>query len=259
MNLIKAACTAACLLTLLTTGLQAHAREQLTPKEILDKVDDLFRGKSSEGRMTMTIATAHWTRTLTLEFWSEGKDKSLIRILAPKKEKGTATLRVENDIWNFLPKIKRVIKLPSSMMSASWMGSHFTNDDLVRHTRLSDDYHIKLVFKGEEKGQAVYRFQLKPKPNTPVVWGKVEITVRKSDLQPLSQSFFNEDEKKVRELVFSNHQQKGDRIMPLKMVMRPLEDSAKYTGEYTQVLWKDIDFNVNLSQSFFSIQKLKSF
>ena len=229
------------------------------PRYVMNKIDDQYRGTKSHGIMEMTVQTKHWKRTISMESWSLGQDYSLMRILKPKKERGTATLKAKSDLYTYLSKTDRSIKITANMMGGSWMGSHFTNDDLVRHTRLSDDYHIKLVFKGEEKGQAVYRFQLKPKPNTPVVWGKVEITVRKSDLQPLSQSFFNEDEKKVRELVFSNHQQKGDRIMPLKMVMRPLGDSGNYTGEYTQVVWKDIDFNVNLSKSFFSIQKLKSF
>lgn len=111
-------------------------------------MDDLFRGKSSQGLMTMTVVTKHWKRTLTMQWWSKGKDRSLVRILAPKKEAGTATLRVGNDVWNYLPKVKRVIKLPSSMMSGSWMGSHFTNDDLVKESRMADDYTFKITFQG---------------------------------------------------------------------------------------------------------------
>ncbi|MFH1681320.1 MAG: outer membrane lipoprotein-sorting protein, partial [Candidatus Eisenbacteria bacterium] len=93
------------------------AREPLSAEEVLDRIDDLYRGESSRGVMEMEITTEHWRRSLTLEFWSEGKEKSLVRILAPKKEEGTATLRVGNDMWNYLPKVNRVIKLPSSMMS----------------------------------------------------------------------------------------------------------------------------------------------
>ena len=122
--------------------------ESLTAKEILDKVDDLYRGTSSHGKMTMEVVTSHWNRTLSLEFWSKGKDKSLVRILAPLKEKGTATLRSGNEIWNYLPKVNRVVKLPSSMMSASWMGSHFTNDDLVKQSRFADDYTFEVTRQG---------------------------------------------------------------------------------------------------------------
>ena len=140
------------------------------------------------------------------------------------------------------------------MMGGSWMGSHFTNDDLVRHTRLSEDYDIKLVFEGEENGKDICRFTLTPKPDAPVVWGKVEISVRQSDLQPLSQLFFDEDGKKVRILEFSNHKKVGDRTIPLKMLMKPMDGS----GEFTEISWKEIDFSVNLDKGFFTLQKLKS-
>ncbi len=253
MNLIKAACTAACLLTLLTAGLQAHAGEQLSPKEILDKMDDLFRGKSSEGRMTMTIATAHWTRTLTLEFWSEGKDKSLIRILAPKKEKGTATLRVENDIWNFLPKIKRVIKLPSSMMSASWMGSHFTNDDLVKESRMAEDFTFELTFRGKRGGQEIIQVTCYPKPEAAVVWGKVLVTVRAEDWLPLNSKYYDEDFKLARTMVFSKINLLGDRTIPTLMTVIP-EDKP---NEKTEVLYEKMIFDLDLPENTFSLRRLQ--
>ena len=134
-------------------GARPVRAQELTAREMLDKVDDLYRGVSSQGKMTMTIVTAHWTRSLSLEFQSKGKDKSLVRILAPVKEKGTATLRSGNEIWNYLPKVNRVVKLPSSMMSASWMGSHFTNDDLVKQSRFTEDYTFQIGFQGK-RGRA---------------------------------------------------------------------------------------------------------
>ena len=103
----------------------------LGPKKILDDVDDLYRSNASHGILTLSVTTVNWQRTLTLEQWSKGEDKSLFKILKPKKEKGLATLRVDKNVWNYMPKVKRVVKIPSSMMSSSWMGSHFTNDDLV--------------------------------------------------------------------------------------------------------------------------------
>ena len=191
---------------------------------------------------------------MSLETWSLGKQYSLVRILEPKKEKGTATLKADKDLFTYLSKTGRTIKITSGMMGASWMGSHFTNDDLIRNSRLSEDYGIELTFEGDESGREIYRFTLTPKPDAPVVWGRMEVTVRKSDLQPLKQIFFDEDGNKVRLLEFFDHAEVDGRVMPLRMIMKPLDDS----DEYTRVRWKEIDFNVDLDKSFFSVQKLKS-
>ena len=121
----------------------ARAQEDLTPGAILDRIDDLYRGKSSHAIMRMAVVTENWTRELELESWSMGKEKSLMRILSPRKEKGTATLKSGKQMWNYLPKVDRVIKIPSSMMGSSWMGSHFTNDDLVKESRMAEDYDFE--------------------------------------------------------------------------------------------------------------------
>lgn len=221
---------------------------------IMNKIDDQYRGNRSHGIMEMRVKTKHWTRAMSLESWSLGKDYSLVRILKPKKERGTATLKAQNDLFTYLAKTSRTIKISSGMMGGAWMGSHFTNDDLIRHTRLSEDFAIKKSFAGERDGVAVYEFTLIPKPDRPIVWGKIVIAVRQSDLEPLSQVYFDEDGQKIRGLTFSDHKTIGDRVVPLKMVMKPLDGS----GEYTEVNWKKLDFNVSLKKSFFSIQKLKS-
>ncbi len=231
----------------------AEGLEQLTPKQILDKVDDLFRGNSSYGRMTMTIVTAHWSRTLSLEFWSEGKEKSLIRILSPKKEKGTATLRVENDIWNYLPKVKRVIKLPSSMMSASWMGSHFTNDDLVKESRMADDYTFEVSFNGEKDGRDIVELTCHPKPEAAIVWGRVIVTVRKKDYLPLDTRYYDEDMNLARTMFFSEIGPFGDRIIPKRMVVIP-EDKP---DEKTEVLYSAMTFDADLPEKTFSLRNLQ--
>lgn len=250
----KATCLAACLLTLLPIMQRSRAQEAfLVPKEILDKVDDLYRSESSFGKMTMTITTAHWTRSLTLEFWSKGKDKSLIRILAPKKEKGTATLRSGNDIWNYLPKVKRVIKLPSSMMSASWMGSHFTNDDLVKESRMADDYTFELTFEGKRGDQEVIEITCHPKPDAAVVWGKVLLTVRRSDYLPVDLKYYDEDFKLARTTSFSEIAELGKRTLPTVMTVVP-EDKPR---EKTVVRYTDITFNLNLHDGVFSLRNLQ--
>jgi hypothetical protein len=221
---------------------------------VMTKIDDQYRGDKSHGVLEMQVKTRHWTRKLSMESWSLGKSYSLVRILEPKKEKGTATLKAKDNLFTYLSKTGRTIKIASGMMGGSWMGSHFTNDDLMRHTRLSEDFSVKLGFEGADGGQDVYRFVLTPKPGAPVVWGKIEIAVRQSDLQPTEQMFFDEEGAKVRSIEFSEYQKVSGRVIPTRMTVKPLDGS----GEYTTVSWKKIDFDAKLTESFFSIQKLKS-
>ena len=231
-----------------------RAQEQLlTPKKILDKVDDLFRSQSSHGLGTMTVVTAHWRRSLSLEMWSKGKDKSLVRILAPKKEKGTTTLRAGNDIWNYLPKVNRVIKLPSSMMGASWMGSHFTNDDLVKESRMADDYTFEITFVGEDEGEEVVEVTCHPKPEAAVVWGKVLVRARLKDYLPLSVKYFDEDLRLARTMTFSQVSQLGGRMLPAVVTMVP-EDKP---DESTVIHYEKMEFDIGLDDDFFSLRTLQ--
>jgi outer membrane lipoprotein-sorting protein len=225
----------------------------LTPKQILDKVDDLFRGKSSRSLATMSVTTAHWKRSLTLEFWSKGKDKSLVRVLAPKKEKGTTTLRSGNDIWNYLPKVKRIIKLPSSMMAASWLGSHFTNDDLVKESRMADDYTFELTFSGVSEGHEIVEITCHPKPKAAVVWGKVLVRARLKDYLPVFVKYFDEDLRLTRTMTFSKVDQLGHRLLPTLVTMVP-EDKPE---ESTIILYKEFDFDLDLDDDFFSLRTLQ--
>ncbi|UCG11752.1 MAG: outer membrane lipoprotein-sorting protein [Deltaproteobacteria bacterium] len=225
----------------------------LTPRQILDKVDDLFRGRSSFGLGTMTVTTAHWKRSLKMEFWSKGKDKSLIRILAPKKEKGTATLRSGNDMWNYLPKVKRVIKLPSSMMADSWMGSHFTNDDLVKESRMADDYTFELTFYGEKDSQEIVEVTCRPKPEAAVVWGKVLVTALRKEYLPIFIRYFDEDIRLARTMTFSQVTELGGRRIPSVVTMVP-EDKPE---ESTVIMYEKMDFNIGLDDGFFSLRTLQ--
>ena len=224
------------------------------PRYVMSKIDDLYRGNKSHGVIEMTVQTKHWTRTLSLESWSLGKDFSLVRILAPKKEQGTATLKARRDLFTYLSNTARTIKITAGMMGGSWMGSHFTNDDLVQVSRLSDDYEIKLVFDGDADGTRVYRFSLVPRPNAAVVWGKVEITVRAADLQPLRTRYFDEGGKPVREMESSEQKEVQGRRVPMRVVMRPLDGS----DEFTEIRYKKLDFDTQLDEGFFSLQKLKA-
>ena len=196
----------------------------LNPKKILDSVDDVYRSNASHGILTLTVTTTNWQRTLTLEQWSKGNNMHLIKILKPKKEKDLATLRVDNNVWNYMPKVKRVVKIPSSMMSSSWMGSHFTNDDLVKQSRMVIDYDFSITYEGLRDGVDIVEISCIPKKNAAVVWGKVEVIVYRNDFIPLSIVYYDEDLKLSRTLKFSNIQVLGGKKIPLQMKMVPIDE-----------------------------------
>jgi hypothetical protein len=219
---------------------------------VMENVDDLYRGESSHGLMAMTVKTKHWTRSVAMESWSLGTDYSLVRIVAPKKERGTSTLKAKDTMFTYLSKIGRTIKINGSMMGGAWMGSHFTNDDLIQGTRLSDDFVITRATDAETPETFVFR--LVPKPDAPVVWGKIESTVRRADLMPLSQIFFDEEGEAMRRMDFSDYTQIAGRQIPRRTRMTPLDKP----GEYTEILHKRIEFDIKIEESFFTLQKLRS-
>jgi hypothetical protein len=225
----------------------------LSAREVLDRVDDLFRSRSAHGQARMTVTTEHWTRSLELEFWSQGEERSLIRILAPQKEKGTATLKVERDLWNYLPKVKRVIKLPSSMMSASWMGSHFTNDDLVKENRFSEEYTFTVSFEGVRDGVEVIEIACVPKEDAPVVWGRVVVRVRTEDWLPLVIDYFDEGGRPARTMTYGDVRTLGGRRLPSRLTVVP----ADKPNESTTVVYEEIAFDVPLAPDTFSLQNLQ--
>ena len=225
----------------------------LNPRKILDSVDDIYRSNTSHGILTLAVTTTNWQRTLTLEQWSKGKNKHLIKVLKPKKEKDLATLRVDTNVWNYMPKVKKVVKIPSSMMSSSWMGSHFSNDDLVKQSRMVKDYDYSTSFEGIRDGIDIVEITCFPKMNAAVVWGKVEVIVYKEDFIPLRLIYYDEDLNLSRKLEFSNIQIIDNKKIPLKMQMVPENEP----GESTTIQWKEIKFDLTISDDFFSLRKLQ--
>jgi len=226
---------------------------QQTAREIVDRVDQLLRGRSSHGTVTMEVVTANWSRSLDLEIWSLGTDYALIRVLAPPKDAGTATLKSGNDLWNYLPRVDRTIKLPPSMMSSAWMGSHFTNDDLVKESRLIDDYDIAIGYEGDRDGVAVWEFVLTPKPEAPVVWGRIEEQIRQSDDMPVWARYYDERGDLARTLTFSDFRRMGGRLVPARMTVQPTDKP----DESTVLQYRELAFDVGLEPSFFSLQRLQ--
>lgn len=227
--------------------------EEVRVKEILNKVDRLWRGSTSVGQMEMEVVTAHWSRTLRMKVYTEGMERSLVRINYPAKEEGVATLKVDNNIWNYLPKIKRVTKVPASMMLGSWMGSHFTNDDVVKDSQYVRDYDTKITFEGERDGQKILELTLHPKPEAPVVWGKIVSIIRAEDCIPLAMTYFDEDGEEVRVMTFGEIKEMGGRTIPTALTMRPLDKPE----EFTRVSYLEITFDVDLEPELFSLRSLQ--
>lgn len=231
----------------------APAAGQTDPLEIIDQVDRLMRGDSSRGVATMEVVTEHWEREMTMEVWSLGTDYSLVRLRAPRRDAGTATLMAGDDIWNYLPKVDRTIKIPASMMGGAWMGSHFTNDDLVKESRLVDDYDVELAFEGDRDGDAVWDLRLTPKPEAAVVWGHMEFRVRQADSMPLWARYYDEDGELARTMEYSAFTEMGGRLVPGVMDMRP----ADKPDERTTFRYDELEFDVDLVPSFFSLRTLQ--
>jgi outer membrane lipoprotein-sorting protein len=225
----------------------------LDPEIILNNVDDIYRSNTSHGILTLSVKTSNWQRSLTLEQWSKGNDMHLLKVLKPKKEKDLTTLRVDNNVWNYMPKVKRVVKIPSSMMSSSWMGSHFTNDDLVKQSRMVIDYDFSITYEGLRDGVDIVEISCIPKKNAAVVWGKVEVIVYRNDFIPLNIVYYDEDLKLSRTLKFSNIQVLGGKKIPLQMKMIPTDEPE----ESTAILWEKIEFDIVIKDDFFSLRKLQ--
>ena len=220
---------------------------------LMRHIDGLWRGNTSQATMTMTVTTRRYERAMTMQAWSRDKDYSLIVITDPVKDKGVATLKVAQNIWNYLPKINRVTKVPASMMAGSWMGSHFTNDDLVKESTFEDDYDSVISFDGERDGKAIVEITSMPKPDAAVVWGKVVMTLDPQTLAPYLAWYYDEEGVLIRTLVFDQWQQREDRTVPMRLSLKP-EDKP---GESTVITYHDIEFDVPLDDDFFSLKTLK--
>lgn len=220
--------------------------------EIVQRVDRLYRSETSRGKLEMSVVTENWERTLRMDFSSEGLEKTFIRITYPKKEEGIATLRIGNEMWNFFPKIDRVMKVPPSMMMASWMGSDFTNDDLVKESSMLRDYTYRLLEPvGADDG--LYRVELLPREDLPIVWGKIVLSVRREDFIPVREEYYDEKGTLMRVMEFRDVRSFGGREIPAVIELTPLS----VEGRKTVIRYLDIAFDVGLPGDTFTLRNLQ--
>ena len=210
------------------------------------------RGNASIARVTMTIHRPDWERTMEIKTWTRGKTDSLFYIQSPPKDRGNGTLKKSREMWMYNPKVNRVIKVPPSMMSQSWMGSDFSNNDLVKSDSFVNDYTHSIVGTETHEGQKVYVIKSVPKPDAPVIWGMQMLKIRK-DLVWLSQEFFDEDLKSVKVMTTLKIQPMGGKLFPKIWRMRETDQRDRYT----QLTYASLTFMPDLPDSLFTLTSLR--
>ena len=221
--------------------------------EIIKKANDKERGITNKGTMTMTIVRPTWQRTVKFKTWGKGRDFSLTLITYPAKEKGQTFLKRKNELWNWNPTISRMIKLPPSMMSQAWMGSDYTNDDILKESSIVVDYTHKIIGSEKVSGYECHKIEMIPKEEAAVVWGKLIKWVSKKDYLQLKSVYYDEDGYVVKTEIGRDVKKMGGRLLPTKIEILP-EDKP---GNKTLVIINNIEFDVPMKETFFSQQMMK--
>ncbi|MEN8154085.1 MAG: outer membrane lipoprotein-sorting protein [Acidobacteriota bacterium] len=229
-----------------------YAVDDPRAREIVSKVDELYRSTSSYGLFEMEIITPHWKRKLKIKSWSLGKDKTFMRILEPKKERGMATLKINREMWNFLPKTNKIMKIPPSMMMGSWMGSDFTNDDLVKEYTYLEDYSFEIV-KPEGNDSSNTYVKCIPKEGLPIIWGHVIIAVKEKGYIPVFQKYYDEKGNLMREMYFKDIKRFGKREIPSVMELIP----TKKKGKRTIIRYLEAEFGTRIDKKIFTLRNLR--
>jgi len=246
--LVLVACLAA-----VVVPARPRAETQADATEIVRRADRHLRGNTSYAEFTMRIVRPDWSREFSMKSWTKGTRYSLILVTAPARDKGTTFLKRGNEVWNWIPSVERVIKIPPSMMSQSWMGSDFTNDDLVKESSIVDDYTHTIVGDSILEGRSCWKIEMIPKPDAPVVWGKVLIWIDKQADLELRLEYYDEEGTRINVMRLSDIGTLGGRVIPTVMTMIP-DDKP---GHKTVLTYEDARVDQPLEDAFFSEQNMK--
>jgi outer membrane lipoprotein-sorting protein len=241
--------------TLITFG--AGAMEPMPAErdatEIVRAAVNHWRGLSSDSVMTMVIHRPDWERSMTMRAWTKGDDRSLVRVLEPKKDRGNGTLTDDDSMWTFSPKVNRVIKIPSSMMGQSWMGSDFSNKDVARADDIIDQYDHTILSVEEDEGVTVYEIQSVPHEDAAVVWGREVLRIR-DDHVVITHSFFDQDGELVKSLESLEIGEMGGRVIALRQRMGKIEKP----DEWTEIAVVSVNYDVDLTDNLFTLANLRN-
>jgi len=240
------------LLILLVISAPGIAEERDAKTIVRDAIDH-WRGISSYTEMTMTIHRPDWERSMTMRAWTKGDDHSLVRVVEPKKDRGNGTLTDDKSMWSYSPKINRVIKIPSSMMGQSWMGSDFSNKDIARADEIIDEYEHTLLGTAEVDGIVVYEIEAIPHEDAAVVWGSEVLRIREDHVM-FEHSFFDQDGELVKSLQTMEITDMGGRTIANRQRMSKTDKP----DEWTEIQVIDVDYDVELKDSVFTLSNLRN-
>ncbi|HHF0558019.1 TPA: outer membrane lipoprotein-sorting protein [Vibrio antiquarius] len=222
--------------------------------DIVQKSDQAMRGKSSYSEATMKIVRPDWSRSMTMKSWTKGTELSLVLVTTPAKDKGSASLKRHREMWNWVPNIERVIKIAPSMLSQSWMGSDFTNDDLINQSSIVVDYQHQLLQSETFDGDKVWVVDALAKPDAPVVWSKVRLWISQTSLLQRKVEFYDEFDELVNVLTTYDVKTLGGRDVATRMEMQPIDKP----GNKTVLITHEAQFDFDIDDDFFSQQQMKA-
>lgn len=244
----------AIILSFLFISERSYAEDaEITARELIEAAIDQTRGISSYAEFTMVIHRPDWERTSRLKSWTRGRKDALIRFIAPAKDAGNATLKLGNKMWTFTPKLNRTIRLPYSLMSQSWGGSDFSYTDLSRSDSWLDDYELSIASVQIEDDHKIYTLVAIPHDDAPVVWGKEELVIR-DDYVILMHTFYDQSMEPLKKLETLEIDERDGRMMATRMRMVKLESPENYT----ELIWGETDFDIELDEQMFTLFYLKS-
>lgn len=239
--------------TLVIFTTNTFAQENLSAKEIIIKADELTRGKTNESSMKMDIIRPTWKRSVSMKSWGRGMSYSMTYITSPAKDKGSVFMKRKTEMWNWMPSISRMIKIPASMMSQGWMGSDYTNDDILKESSIVYDYTHKVIAEEQIEGFDCYKIELTPKEEAAVIWGKVLMWIVKDKYIQVRTEFYDEDDDLVKSNFGHDFKVMDGRLIPTVIEIVPADEEGNKTILYIQ----EMKFDIDLSESFFSQQKMK--
>jgi|SRR6185312_1259165 len=234
-------------------GKKSSQQDDSKARDIIKKAEDIIKGNTSVAEITVEVVRPTWKRTMSMKAWSKGDKYSMILVTGPAKDAGTVFLKRDKEVWNWLPSIERVIKLPPSMMTQSWMGTDFTNDDLVKEASSVNDYTHRLLGDSTIGDRKCWKIEMIPLPQAAVVWSKVYVWVDQKDYLELRLEFYDEDNKLVSIMKASDIKTLGGRILPSKMEMIPMDKK----GQETVMMYNTITFDQPIDDNYFTTENMK--
>jgi len=221
--------------------------------EIVRKSELNVKGAQSTASLEIRTVRPSWERNMSVKTWSKGLDQNIILITSPARDKGTVFLKRDKEIWNYVPTIERSVKLPPSMMMQSWMGTDFSNDDLVNESSTLNDYTHKIINEIEVEGLVCWVVEFTPLREAPVVWGKIINYISKEGFLQMKGEFYDEDGYLINTMQGFDIEELNGRTLPTRIRMTPAEEP----GHFTEMVYKELNFDASLTDSFFSIQNMK--